>query len=240
MKARTRVGGRAPAGGSSTRSAGASSSEPSSPAGDGWQLTFFDDFAGSSLNKAWWGVYETRPNVFVRDGKLIVRSSYADGEWVSGGLSSAKAGSQKYGKWVIRYRVAKGSGVTYVALLYPADGGWPPEIDFAEDHGGGDRSGIMGVTHWGAENHQIVRVKEGDFSQWHEAGVIIEPAKVSYLLDGKVWATVNGAESAPAERMWLGLQTYVYKCADRPGCPNSNTPKVVDMEVDWVARYARR
>jgi beta-glucanase (GH16 family) len=210
----------------------------------GWTRTFYDDFSGATLNTSVWGRYTGKPKndsvstwepgqVFLRDGKLVLRSSYRNGKWITGGLG--QEGSQQYGKWEVRYRMPKGTGVHYVSLLYPTGGGWPPEIDFAEDTGSGATK-IMGVTHWGSTNHQIIKTKTADFSQWHTAGVILEPAKVSYLLDGRVWATVTGAEKSPSESMWLGIQTQVNNCNGTP-CTHAGTPHTVDLEIDWVARY---
>jgi beta-glucanase (GH16 family) len=221
--------------------------ETTPPTSPGWTQTFYDDFNDDRLDTSVWGPYDGKPandtislwspsQVFLQDGKLVLRSSYADGRWTTGGIGQKT--TQQYGKWLVRYRVEPGKGVLYVLLLYPSGGGWPPEIDFAEDHGGGERGSIMGVTHWGAENHQIIKVKKADFSQWHTAGVIIEPGKVSYLLDGKVWGTVTGAQKAPSDPMWLGIQTQVNSCLG-PNCKAAGTPGTVDLEVDWVARYSR-
>ena len=221
--------------------------ETETSGGAGWKQTFYDDFNDPTLDSSVWGPYDGKPandsislwapaQTFLDDGKLVLRSSYANGRWTTGGIGQKT--TQQYGKWLVRYRVEPGMGVLYVLLLYPAGGGWPPEIDFAEDHGGGTRSSIMGVTHWGAENHQSIQIKKADFSQWHTAGVIIAPGKVSYLLDGKVWGTVTGAQKAPSDPMWLGIQTQVNSCLGT-NCKAAGTPSTVDLEVDWVARYTR-
>jgi len=45
----------------------------------------------------------------------------------------------------------------------------------------------------------------------------------------------------PAERMELDLQAQAGTCGDRYApCPDATTPASVDLQVDWVAVYARR
>jgi hypothetical protein len=71
-------------------------------------------------------------------------------------------------------------------------------------------------------------------------GVTWTPRRLVYTLDGHPWATVR-SRHVPAERMELDLQAQAGTCGDRYApCPDATTPASVDLQVDWVAVYARR
>ena len=236
----------------------------SSCAGDGavaaalrhphWKRVFFDDFS-HGLDQSRWGAYEGEPggdpggwwdpsHAVVRDGKLELRT-YRDprfgGRWVSGGVSSSHALKQRYGRYLVRFRMDAGRGVAGVLLLWPSADHWPPEIDFAEDGGATDRRDSMSATlHYGASNDQVQRTVHADFTRWHTMGVTWTRHRLVYTLDGRRWGRVRGAR-VPAEVMELDMQTQAGTCGDRwAPCPDASTPARVDMQVDWVAAYARR
>jgi beta-glucanase (GH16 family) len=222
------------------------------PAGNlpGWQMVFADDFSGTSLNTNSWGTYQGQPggdpggwwdpsHVVLRSGVLELQS-YQDpalgNRWVSGGLSSARALTQTYGKYLVRFRMDKGDGIAGIALLWPSNGGWPPEIDFAED-GGGNRSTTLATLHYGSANNQVQRSVAADFSQWHTIGVEWTPGQLVYTLDGAAWATVVDA-NVPAVPMEMDLQTQAGTCGDQWNpCADATTPAHVSMQVDWVVAY---
>jgi beta-glucanase (GH16 family) len=226
----------------------------SDPPGDlpGWRRVLVERFDGSRLNRSIWGAYSGQPggdpggwwhssHVVVRGG-LLRLETYRDarhgGRWVSGGVSSASGLEQRYGKYLVRFRMDDGFGVAGILLLWPQHGGWPPEIDFAET--GGDSSGrptLSATLHYGRSNHTIQRTVRGDFTTWHVLGVEWTPGRLGYTLDGRRWATVRSAH-VPAQNMEMDMQTQAGTCGDRwAPCPNSTTPARVVMEVDWVAAY---
>lgn len=216
-----------------------------------WKRVFADDFNGDTLNASNWSRYEGQPrgkdnakwrrsNTFVQDGSLVLRSNYENGTWYSGGTSNARSGAMTYGKWVVRFKADAADGLGYVFLLYPQGGGWPPEVDFAEDSGG-DRQELMATTHWSPQNKQAHSYLKKDFTQWHTVGVTIEPNLIQYTIDGKVWATYTG-EGVPNQPMWLGMQAHHSDCNTKyeGSCSNIEsgaTPTQSDIEIDWVARY---
>jgi beta-glucanase (GH16 family) len=71
-------------------------------------------------------------------------------------------------------------------------------------------------------------------------GVEWTPGKLVYTLDGRPWATVR-SRHVPAEPMEFDMQSQAGTCgvAYAP-CPDASTPAHVDLQVDWVAAYARR
>ena len=225
------------------------------PAGDitGWKQVFSDDFDGSSLDTVKWSAYSGQPggdragwwapSHVVVQGCAVSLKSYRDpaakaGVFVSGGIGMHL--SQTFGKYLVRMRVDQGDGISAIALLWPAQDLWPPEVDFYED-GGGARTGTSATLHCGRENHDDCRVQRSltsfDFSRWHTLGVEWTSRKLVYTIDGTEWATVTGS-AVPSIPMWLAIQTQSLECSDYATCVNASTPPEVDMHVAWVVAYA--
>jgi beta-glucanase (GH16 family) len=224
------------------------------PARVHWHRVLSDDFR-HGLSAARWGRYSGQPggdpggwwdpsHVVVRGGVLRLET-YRDprfsGRWVSGGLSSARALKQTYGRYEVRFRMDAGRGVAGVLLLWPVRDHWPPEIDFAESGGTRPARDAMTATlHYGAANHQIQRTVRADFTRWHRIGVEWTPGRLVYRLDGRVWGRVSSPH-VPREPMELDLQTQAGTCGDRYApCPDASTPARVTMDVDWVRADAYR
>jgi beta-glucanase (GH16 family) len=180
----------------------------------------------------------------VRNGILRLQT-YRDPRygrrWVSGGMSSSPALKQTYGKYEVRFRMDRGRGVAGILLLWPSRGGWPPEIDFAEDGGmSSSRSSMSATLHYGAANHQIARSVRADFTRWHTMAVEWTPGQLVYKLDDRAWGVVKSPH-VPAVPMELDLQAQAGTCGDPYApCPDSTTPANVELQVDWVRAYAHR
>jgi beta-glucanase (GH16 family) len=217
----------------------------------GWRELFSDDFLGSSLNRSKWRLYYGTPggdpagwydpsHVSVSNGMLVF-SAYQDpadgGKWATGGVSSSPGLVQTYGKYLVRLRFDAGIGVGHAILLWPADNKWPPEIDFSEDNGSG-RDSTLATLHDGAKDHHLASKISVNLTQWHTLGVQWTPDSLVYTLDGHDWFHVAG-NAVPATPMVLDMQTETWPCSGTWGrCPDSSTPPVVRLEVDWVVAYA--
>jgi beta-glucanase (GH16 family) len=221
-----------------------------------WHRVFADEFR-HGLSRARWGRYSGQPagdpggwwdpsHVVVRRGILNLET-YRDprfgGRWVSGGVSSARALKQRYGKYLVRFRVDRGKGIAAVLLLFPSADHWPPEIDFAESGGiTSARTSMAATLHYGSrpDDHQIQRIVHGDFTRWHTIGVEWTPRRLAYTLDGRRWAVLRSAH-VPDEPMELDLQAQAGTCGDRYApCPDASTPRRVTLQVDRVIAYAYR
>jgi hypothetical protein len=217
-----------------------------------WHRVFFDSFSRGVQTRRW-GRYSGQPggdpggwwapsHVVARRG-IVSLETYRDprfgGRWVSGGISSAPALKQTYGKYEIRLRMDRGKGVAVVALLWPVADHWPPEIDFAENGGETNaRRQVTGTLHYGSHDAQIQRSVNADFTHWHTLGVEWLPGELVYTLDGRAWARIKGPE-VPSEPMELDIQTQAGTCGEPSApCPDAATPRRVNAQVDWVAAYA--
>jgi beta-glucanase (GH16 family) len=218
----------------------------------GWREVFSDNFNGHSLSLSKWRVYWgsagghgflgyfAPTHVSVRNGMLVI-SAYRDpayGEqWVTGGINSDQSFAQTYGKYLVRFRFAPGTGIGHALLLTPANGTWPPEIDFSEDNGT-TRSWTMTTLHFPPDDTMISRLLTVNLTQWHTLGIEWMPGLLRYTVDGRVWSTVRSA-GVPSIPMSLAIQTEVWPCTGSWGtCPNAGTPRVVNLDVDWVVAYA--
>jgi beta-glucanase (GH16 family) len=222
----------------------------------GWHLVFNDDFSGTSLDGTKWGAYHGQPggdpggwwepsHCTVGGGVLNLENyrdpSFGD-KWVSCGVSSSYALKQLYGRYEVRMRMDAGHGIQGVLLLWPSSpASWPPEFDFWEA-GGIDspdlRNSAAATLHYTPGNQTIQRGVRADFTTWHRIGVEWTPGQLVYTLDGRPWATVNHP-SVPTIPMEMDMQTQAGTCGDQwAPCPDSSTPKHVNMQVDWVAAWA--
>ena len=217
----------------------------------GWREVFSDDFPGRSLNRSKWRLYYGMPggdpagwydpsHVSVSHGMLIIsasRDQSRGGLWATGGVSSSPGLVQTYGKYLVRFRFDAGIGVGHAILLFPADNRWPPEIDFSEDNGSG-RDSTLATLHYGAKDHHLAGKISVNLTQWHTIGVQWTPDSLVYTLDGRDWFHLVG-NAVPAAPMVLDMQTETWPCTGTWGrCPDSSTPRVVRLEVDWAVAYA--
>ena len=207
----------------------------------GYQQSYVTDFSCKSLPSGW-NVFTGQPggdpgaqwggaHVSVANGVLSL-NTYQDpryhNEWVSGGLCQCGR-SQTYGAYFVRSRVT-GAGPTSVELLWPLRNTWPPEIDFNETTGG---AGLTTATvHFTSNNQYDYRQVSINMTRWHTWGVIWTPTKLSYVVDGKVWASVNVPSEIPDLPMTLDLQQQTW-CAQKSNCPLSPQSTL----VDWAAEY---
>jgi hypothetical protein len=199
--------------------------------------------ATSPIPKApsgWW----SPSHVSAGGGRLLIKAYLAetpDGErWVTGGIGQRPGLAQTYGRYLVRMRSSGGKGISVIALLFPTKG-WPPEIDFYEDAPtNNQRVGMTATLHFNRDNAQIQHHLAGvDFTQWQTIGVDWEPGRLTYTINGKVWATIVGSH-VPSVPMTLDIQSQALTCsAHYTACPGSTTPALVTTEVAWVAVYQR-
>jgi Beta-glucanase/Beta-glucan synthetase len=215
----------------------------------GWRQAFTDDFTGTTLSRAWI-TYEGEPaadpggyfkpsHVEVSGGLLTIgawREPEHHNLYVTGGISNRHTFASAYGRYDIRFRMDRGTGIAYALLLWPLDNRYPPEIDIAEDNGR-DRSILYSAVHPAAGGRTILNEVPGDFTDWHTVSLEWTPGSLVFTLDGEPWATVTG-EAVPSEPMALALQSQAWYCGHTwEACPDETTPPVVNLQIDWVVAY---
>jgi beta-glucanase (GH16 family) len=224
----------------------------------GWRRVFADDFTGSTLNPQWksyWGIPGGDPGGFfdpthvtVTGGQLVI-SAFKDptdnpydagpNTYVTGGVSTSPSFAQTYGKYLVRFKFAAGTGIAHAILLWPATDTWPPEIDFSEDNGA-DRQTTYATLHYGPDNTQVQHSHPVNLTQWHTLGVEWTAGRLVYTLDGKSWATVTNT-NVPSTPMNLDIQTQGWACntSTWEQCPDPTTPPHSNLSVDWAVAYAQ-
>lgn len=216
---------------------------PGSHALPGYQLTYVNDFTGSTI-PAGWDLFTGHPggiptatfsaqHVVVANGLLQLRT-YRDpayrNMWTTGGLCQCLKHVQ-YGAFFVRSRITSG-GPNSVELLWPVPNIWPPEIDFSENLGHANLS--TSTTHWGvapANNTQFQVIKI-NMLKWHTWGVIWTPTYILYLVDGQPWHEFSITPDIPQVPMTLDFEQRAF-CPSTTDCPTQPSA----MLIDWVAEY---
>jgi beta-glucanase (GH16 family) len=221
------------------------------PVGDlpGWHQTLAEDFNGA-LNTNVWELYSGDPgnggywagsHVTTSSGMLVIKG-YQDAtygnKWTSGGIAPLTA--QTYGKWAVRFRMDPGKGLSYAMLLWPRPASWPWEIDFAEDNATNKQitSATLHYPSSSGSEVQDERRIQVDSTQWHTFGVEWTPSSITCILDGQVWTQYTN--HIPTMPMHVAIQDQAWCCGSVGWpCPDSSTPKEVDLQVDWIVQYSK-
>src|SRR5271165_1387227 len=221
----------------------------------GWQLTYSQDFSGTSLPSGW-GAYTGEPggdpygywdssNVTVSNGELHLSTTPNDDPQSSNTASTGgvafSGNPQEYGMYLVRMKgdYEPGLQISDIALLWPADGNtWPPEMDFYEDEGG-SRSGFTASLHPGPDGDDCCVVRNtlaNAATQWHTYGIAWTPTSITYTIDGRTWGVVRKSQvSGPGEWPSIPMNLDLQSQNLGPAQPNGS---IETMTVDWVAEYA--
>ena len=197
-----------------------------------------------------WTLYQGKPacckdslwaksHVVAKAGALRIQT-YRDplfgNAWVSGGVSMARLVNQTYGRWVVRFRMPRGTGVGMDVALRPSGGGTVVDwIEESSDHGA-LRNLETATLHYGSTRvHAHVRA---DFTTWHTMTLAWVPGQITVRLDGHLWA--NYRSHIPSSPMHLTMQTNTGTNGFSGTLPNSTTPRKLALQIDYVAVYKYR
>jgi hypothetical protein len=180
-----------------------------------------------------------KSHVVSKSGALRIQT-YRDplfgNAWVSGGVSMARLVNQTYGRWVVRFRMPRGTGVGMDVALRPSGGGTVVDwIEESSDHGA-LRNIETATLHYGSTRvHANVRA---NFTKWHTMTLAWVPGQITVRLDGHLWA--NYRSHIPSSPMHLTMQTNTGTNGFSGVLPDSTTPRKLALQIDYVAVYKYR
>jgi beta-glucanase (GH16 family) len=230
----------------------------------GWDLSFRDEFNGSTVDAAKWtrtlrwgdrtlsGNGEKQcyleANVTASAGFLAltakkqavtcpkINASYA---YTSGAIASFDKFSQAYGYFEMRAKLPAGRGLWPAFWLLPQSGAWPPEIDVLENLGHEPTRAYQTYHYLSGGAH----VSSGSSSTgtnlstgYHTFGVDWKPGLVVWYLDGREVKRFSGtAVTATPMYLLANLAVGGYW----PGNPDATTPFPSTMSIDSIRVYQR-
>ncbi len=187
---------------------------------DGYNIVFEDNFDGTELDRTSWNVelhepgwvnaewqeyVDSKDNIFIEDGKLVIRPIKTKGEdgkdyYTSGRISTQNKKDFTYGVFEARLKVPKGVGYLPAFWLMATDenvyGQWPRcgEVDIMEVHGS-EPTTTYATLHYGnphAQSQGKKTLTEGSFADdFHTFTVEWNPGEIKWFVDGYLVHTEN-------------------------------------------------
>jgi beta-glucanase (GH16 family) len=223
-----------------------------------WQLTFSDDFDGSTLDRTkWgtgWGASFSKPThfldeqLFVSDGSLRIvaeRQSTPSGRPYAGGLIQTRSQfGQRYGRFEARMKVPKGRALWPAFWMMPSTGEWPPEIDVMEMVGQSP-SLVYQTNHYAGSSgqdigDQCIHRASADLSlDYHTYSIEWAPGLLVWKVDGV--ETCRRTQHVDHGAMYmivdLAVGSHDGLANDWVGMPDSTTVFPANLSIDWVRAY---
>ncbi len=246
---------------------------------EGYNLLWSDEFDEDELDVNKWNREPREPgwtneelqeyttitdNIFVRDGKLVLKAIKTKDEngndyYTSGKVTGQNKTDFMYGKVVVSAKTPEGQGLWPAIWMMPTDedyyGQWPKcgEIDIMEVLGNQTHI-AYGTVHYGephAEQQGIYTLDNGSFSEdFHEYSVEWEPGEMRFYIDGNHYHTVNdwftrveGEEEkpypAPFDQTFF-VQMNLAVGGTWPGDPDETTDfDNAEFMIDYVRVYQK-
>lgn len=243
--------------------AGSSVSDSNIP---GWNLTFDDEFNGTSLDKShfqqYWGEigaswWNGDAAISLENGllrlKITQEDVYQNGKtyhYTAGGFNQTTA--QTYGRWVVRARFPQGVGTQSYLSLWRTDFSWPPEIDFAEVVGTRPSENVFSQHYSDGSQNLWDGCKLGSQDPWvsctpaqnedftndfHEYTLIWEPGTLTWLVDGvQQFSTTQKFQDFP---MIMAVGDLVGACDSFSGCPDWTVRFPTYLDIDYIRIYQK-
>lgn len=235
-----------------------------------WKLIWSDEFNSSKIDSRKWSKIERGtpdwkntmskdPSLFaVKNGKLILRGKVNPNTkkdpspFITGGISTQKKFSFRYGKIEIRAKVDSAQGAWPALWMLPEgeNGKWPDdgEIDIMEHLNFDDFAYQTIHTHYtytlgrkNPPNGTTAKIKRDDYNVY---GVEWTPDKLVFFINGKETLTYPRIPEEKANKQWpFNKPFYILVDMQLGGGWVESTGKVnpkqlpVEMHVDWVRVY---
>lgn len=212
----------------------------------GYTRTYCNDFPGTALPSGWDTFsgapkgdpdsYFARWHVRIRGGILRL-NTYRDPlmkyKWVTGGVCQCGL-ARAYGAYFVRARITA-AGASAIALLWPKDNQWPPELDFLETWQ--QPSSSTSTDHFPVPgepgDHKTQKRLKMNLLAWRTWGVIWTPDSIRFTVGNFTYWTVTNRLEIPHLRMTLDIQMQSWCGIFVGGCPVHAS----SMLVDWVALF---
>lgn len=246
---------------------------------DGYNLLWNDEFDKDAMDESIWNYEPHEPgwtnaelqeyttstdNVFVRDGKLVLKAIKTSDEngkdyYTSGKVTTQNKKDFMYGKVVVSAKVPEGQGLWPAIWMMPTDesyyGQWPKcgEIDIMEVLGSQVDTSYATI-HYGephAEQQGTKVLTEGTFADsFHEYSVEWEPGEMRFYVDNELIHTVNDwftAEEGQDDKPYPApfnqnffVQLNLAVGGTWPGNPDDSTDfDKAEFEIDYVRVYQK-
>jgi beta-glucanase (GH16 family) len=195
----------------------------------------------------------TPRNVEVANGELHLVAREQPATWngqrfaytsgmISGSTEHKTAIPFQYGYVEARARVPAGSGLWSALWMLPTSHESAPEIDIFEVVGETPKLDYQAVhMPTATDEARVVRhtTRTHDLSaQWHVFGLLWEPDKLTWYVDGVATWTMTNPENIPREPMYIVANLAVG--GDFPTHVTSQTPFPSALELDYVRVWQRR
>ena len=264
--------------GGKTQEPTASSEVVEVPAIDGYDLLWNDEFSGGTLDETKWNYEPHEPgwtneelqeyttstdNVFLRDGKLVIKAVKSDKNgrdyYTSGKVTGQNKTDFTYGKVVVSAKVPEGQGLWPAIWMMPKDesyyGQWPKcgEVDIMEVLGNDVRT-AYGTIHFGEPHGEVqgtYGLTSGSYADsFHEYSVEWEPGEIRWYIDGELYHSANDwftAEQGKDEKPYPApfdqpffVQMNLAVGGTWPGNPDASTDfDKAEFEIDYVRVYQK-
>jgi beta-glucanase (GH16 family) len=189
-------------------------------------------------------------NTFISNGNLIIearKEAIGGFNYSSGRMTTQSKKEFTFGRIDIRAKLPKGKGIWPALWMLGANintVGWPAcgEIDIMELIGS-EPNKIHGTLHYRGPNGHLfkgsgVSLPNGDFSQeFHVFSLVWEEDKIQWLLDDKVFYTMQKSEFGNANYPFNAPQFFIFNVAvggNWPGQPDASTIFPQALFIDYV------
>ncbi len=247
-----------------------------------WNLIWSDEFEQDDIDNQKWNKLRWRPgwvnneqqaytdrdtNIFIRDGKLIVRAliepGYVDNDYTgseyntdftSGRLNTSGKYSWKYGKFEIKSKLPKGRG-SWPAIWMLGSNigtiGWPDcgEIDIME-HVGYDEGNIHGSIHTADYNHMNGTQRSGGIEvqtvtdSFHIYTLEWDSTYIRFMVDNTPYFFVYNDSNGDQDKWPFNRNHYLIinlaiggDWGGVQGIDQTQFP--MEMEIDYVRVYKK-
>lgn len=159
-------------------------------------------------------------------------------DYTSGLLTTRESFSQQYGYFEMRARLPAEHGMWPAFWMLPISSDWPPEIDIME-YLGREPDAYYAGYHAEPDDDHIADVERidipGPVEEFHVYGVLWEPRRLTYFLDGQVVRRLRTPDDMHQPMYMIVNMAIGGNWAESP---QEDTRFPARMSVDYVRAYA--